>query len=85
MNKGNGREPRRLVAVRIGLTLAGALLTMGLLWSVVWWGLGWHFPGFWALAAKLSFKAGILVLVGLVAALAVLMDLIARVGNRFRS
>lgn len=82
VNKGNGGEPRRLKAVRIGLTLVGALLTTGLLWSVVWWGLGWHSPVFWAIAAKLSFKAGILVLVGLVAVLAVLMGAIARIGAK---
>lgn len=66
MNKGNDKELRHPRAVQIGLTLVGALLTTGLLWSVVWWGLGWHFPGFWLITAKLSVKGGFLVLVGLV-------------------
>ncbi|MEV4739706.1 hypothetical protein [Streptomyces sp. NPDC049555] len=85
MNKENGWEPRHPRAAWIGLRLAGALVTTGLLWAVVWWGLGWHFPGFWTIAAKLSFKVGILVLVALVAALAVLVGAVARIVDRFRS
>ncbi len=40
----------------------------------MWWGLGWHFPGFWTITAKLPVKGGILVLVGLVALVAWIRD-----------
>lgn len=74
MNKRNGEELPHRKAVQLGITLVGALLTAGLLWSVVWWGLGWHFPGFWLVTAKLSVKGGVLALVGLVAVVAWIRD-----------
>ncbi|MEU6365241.1 hypothetical protein ABZ876_05740 [Streptomyces sp. NPDC046931] len=73
MNKRNDEEQRRPRAGQIAVTVAGALLTAGLLWSVVW-GLGWHYPGFWLLTMKLSAKGGVLVLVGLLGAAAWIRD-----------
>ncbi|MCF1506659.1 hypothetical protein [Streptomyces glomeratus] len=74
MNERNDEEPRPPRAGPIAVAVAGALLTAGLSWAVVWWGLGRYLPGFWLLKMKLSVKGGVLVMVGLLGAAAWIRD-----------